>query len=221
MLLARRWLPPPQVDSTSDLVYPLQKSQYLTRGYFFSTVKIEHGGVMLRILVAVAFAVFAVQLPSAARASSVQYDLTFTPTTGSIGGAGYFDVNTPVNGSGSNIITAFDVTIDGQLFTLANEVGTATADFTNGALSSLNYVGALLSGLNLDILGSTGLIYAYLDVGTGAAIATGTISATDPPPSATPLPGSMVLLASGLLGLLLLNYWRKKKTAWLAVQSSI
>jgi hypothetical protein len=161
---------------------------------------------MLRILVVAALAVFAAQFSSAARASTV-YDLTFTPTTGTIGGYGTMEVSGPVDGVDQ--ITAFSVTIDGQLFTLANEVGTATATFSNGVLSSLNYVGAAISGLNLDILGSKGLIYAFLDIGTGIALTTGTISAVDPP-ATTPLPSSVVLFATGLLGLVLLTYRRKK-----------
>lgn len=164
---------------------------------------------MVRFLVVGLFALIATQLPSIARASTVQYDLTLTPTTGSVGGSGYFDVNTPVNGSGVNAITAFYVTIDNQVFNLATEVGTATATFANGVLTSLNYVGALVSGLNLDILGTGGLQYAFLDIGTNATLSSGNISAVDPP-ATTPLPSSVVLFATGLLGLLFLNNRRKK-----------
>ena len=138
-------------------------------------------------------------IPGAARASTIQYDLTLTPTDGSIGGSGYFDVMAPLNGSGVNTLTDFSVTIDGlpQPFTLANEVGTATATFSSDALSSLNYVGALINGFNLDILGSGGLTYAFLDLGTGATFASGTISAVAAP-SAAPLPPTIVLFAAGL-----------------------
>jgi hypothetical protein len=167
---------------------------------------------MLRFLAVAFMAVCAAQLPSAARASTVQYDLTLTPTTGSIGGTGYFDVLTPVNGSGVNDLTALSITIDGQTFNLSNEIGAATATFTDGVLSSLNYAGALLSGFNLDLLGTGGLTYNFLDAGISAALASGTISAADPPPT-TPLPSTVVLFATGLLGLLLVNY-RRKRTAW-------
>ena len=160
---------------------------------------------MLRLLAVAAFAIFAAQFPSTGRAATVEYDLTLSPTFGSIGGSGYFDVSAPVNGSGVNTLTGFSLTIDNQLFTLADEVGTASATFAGGALSSLNYAGALVSGFNLDILGTGGLTYAFLDIGTGAALATGTISAV----AATPLPSAVLLFATGLLGLLLLNYRRK------------
>ena len=163
------------------------------------------------LVVACLLAIFATQLPSAARASTVQYDLTLTPTFGSIGGSGYFDVSTPVNGAGTNTITNFFLAIDGQDFTLGNAIGVATATFAGGALSSLNYLGSLVSetgGWNLDILGTGGLSYAFLDIGTGAAIASGTINAVDAP-AATPLPSAGVLFATGLLGLLFLNYRRK------------
>jgi hypothetical protein len=167
---------------------------------------------MLRFLVATALAVLAAQFSSTAWASTVQYDLTLTPTTGSIGGSGYFDVSTPVNGSGINDLTALSITIDGQTFNLSDALGTATATFTDGVLSGLNYAGALLSGFNLDLLGTGGLTYNFLDLGTNFGIASGTISAMDPP-SPTPLPSSIVLFATGLLGLLLLSY-RRKRTAW-------
>jgi hypothetical protein len=165
---------------------------------------------MLRFLVVAAIAVFAAQFASAARASTVQYDLTLTPTTGTVGGSGYFDVVTPVNGSGVNDLTALSITIDGQQFTLGNELGTATATFTDGVLSGLDYVGGLLNGLNLDLLGTGGLTYTFLDIGTNATLSEGTISAGGGL-SATPLPGTAVLFATGLLGLLVLTYRRKQK----------
>jgi hypothetical protein len=173
------------------------------------------GSGMLRFLVVAIMAVFATQLSSVARASTVQYDLTLTPTTGSIAGTGYFDVSAPVSGSGVIDLTALSITIDGQTFNQDTEIGTATATFANGVLEGVNYVGALLSGLNLDLLGTDDLTYTFLDIGTGAALSTGTISAVDPPPT-TPLPGAMVLFATGLIGLLLLNY-RRKKSALLPV----
>lgn len=164
---------------------------------------------MVRFLVVALVTFIAAQLPSIARASTVQYDLSLTPTTGSVGGSGYFDVKTPVNGSGVNAITAFYVTIDNQVFNLATELGTATATFTKGVLTGLNYVGALVSGLNLDILATGGLQYTFLDIGTNATLGSGTISAVDSP-ATTPLPSSVVLFATGLFGLLLLNNRRKK-----------
>lgn len=163
---------------------------------------------MLRFLVAAAIAVFATQFPSNARASTIEYDLTFTPTSGSIGGTGYFDVNSPLNGSGVDAITALSVSIDNALFTLGDEQGTATATFSNGLLSNLNYVGALVDGINLDILGTGGLTYSFLDIGTSETLASGTISAVDPP-SAAPLPTSVILFATGLLALLFLTYRRR------------
>lgn len=167
---------------------------------------------MLRVMIVAVMALFVAQFPSIARASTVQYDLTLTPTSGTIGGSGYFDVTAPVNGSGVNALTAFSVTIDGAQFTLGNDPA-ATATFSGGVLTSLNYVGALLSGLNLDILGTGGLTYTFLDIGTGLALASGTISAVDPP-TATPLPSAVVLFATGLLGLLLLNYRRKRDATY-------
>lgn len=163
---------------------------------------------MLRLLVVAALALLGAQFDSTAHASTVQYDLTLTPTTGSIGGSGYLDVTAPANSSGVDTLTmtALSITIDGEQFSLTNEVGSATVTFSNGVLSGLNYMGALLNGFNLDILGTGGLTYTFLDIGTGATLATGTIS---DPPGVTPLPSAVMLFATGLLGLLLLSYRRR------------
>jgi len=175
---------------------------------------------MSRLLVVIAAALLGAQITGVARASPVNppnivYDLTLTPTLGTIGGSGYFDVAAPLNGSGVNILTDFSVTIDNATFTLANDP-TATATFSNGLLSSLNYIGAVSAkGFNLDILGTGGLQYAFIDIGTGAALAEGTIYAVDPPGvPATPLPTTVVMFATGLLALGFLIYRRKAAPAF-------
>jgi hypothetical protein len=164
---------------------------------------------MSRFMLAALIVFLGVQIPRVAQASTIQYDLTLTPTVGSVGGTGFFDVTAPLNGSGVNQITAFSVAIDGQDFTLGNEVSTATATFSSGVLTSLDYIGALLgSGFNLDILGTGGLTYTFLDIGTGAALASGLISAA--PLSSTPLPTTILMFATGLLGIALLTARRRK-----------
>ena len=170
---------------------------------------------MSRLLVVIAVALLGAQITGVARASTIQYDLTLTPTLGTIGGSGFFDVAAPLNGSGVNILTDFSVTIDNATFTLANDP-TATATFSNGLLSSLNYIGAVSAkGFNLDILGTGGLQYAFIDIGTGAALAEGTIYAVDPPGvPATPLPTTVVMFATGLLALGFLIYRRKAAPAF-------
>ena len=176
---------------------------------------------MSRLLVVIAVALLGAQITGVARAAPVDitYDLTLTPTLGTIGGSGFFDVAAPLNGSGVNILTDFSVTIDNATFTLANDP-TATATFSNGLLSSLNYIGAVSAkGFNLDILGTGGLQYAFIDIGTGAALAEGTIYAVDPPPPgggvpATPLPTTVVMFATGLLALGFLIYRRKAAPAF-------
>jgi hypothetical protein len=168
---------------------------------------------MSRLLILAVVAFFGAQVPVATRASTIQYDLTLTPTIGTIGGSGYFDVTAPLNVSGSNVLTAFSVSVDGQNFTLNDAVGAPTATFSSGLLTGLNYVGDVISGLNLDILGTGGLTYAFLDLGTGATVAVGTISAAVASPSATPLPGTTVLFITGLLGLMLAMTRRRRTPA--------
>lgn len=165
---------------------------------------------MLRFLALFVVVFVGVQMPGVARASTdvdLTYGLTLTPTVGSIGGSGLLDVTAPSNGSGTYELTGLSLSIDGANFTLGDEVGNATATLSDGVLTGLNYVGALINDLNLDILGSTGLTYAFIDIGTGATIAAGTI--TDPPVPSTPLPPTLILFASGLLALGFITRWRK------------
>jgi hypothetical protein len=168
---------------------------------------------MTRFLFVALVVVLGVQIPRGAHAST--YDMTLTPTVGSIGGAGSFDVVAPLSGSGISQITDFSVTIDQETFTLGNEISAATATFSSGMLTGLDYVGALLGGgFNLDILDTGGLTYTFLDIGTGAALASGIISAIDPPLPSTPLPTTILMFATGLLGLALLTYRRKTHGFW-------
>lgn len=150
---------------------------------------------------------FGVQFSKAAQAST--YTLTLDPTFGSIAGSGTMDVTAPGSGSGISAISDLTINIDGANFNLTDEIGAATATFSSGMLTGINYVGASVAdfGLNLDFLGTQGLMYAFLDIGTNATLAEGTISAVDPPTAS--LPTTIVMFATGLIGLAFLTYRRK------------
>jgi len=172
---------------------------------------------MSRFLVLVLVALFGVQVSGAARATT--YDLTLDPTSGNIFGSGVMDVTAPGTGSGVSVISDLSITIDGANFNLKNELGAATATFVGGDLKSINYIGASIAdfGLNLDFLGSQGLMYSFLDIGTDSVLSQGMINAVDPSPggvSATPLPTTVVMFATGLLALGFLIYRRKAAPAF-------
>lgn len=122
----------------SSKAIPIDNAEWQMTMYMVMTLWRNLG--MLRFVAGAIIAVFAAQFPSTTWAATVQYDLTLTPRIGSIGGSGYFDVSAPVNGSGVDAITALSISIDGQQFTLANDP-TATATFSGGALTSINYAG--------------------------------------------------------------------------------
>jgi hypothetical protein len=176
---------------------------------------------MRRFYIAAVAGFLALQAPGFARASTFtyDYDLTLTPTSGSIGGTGTFDVTTTVNPytsiNGSVSISDLSVTIGGVTFTLGDAIGSATATFANGVLTGLSYLGDTTSGLNLDILGSGGLSYLYFDFGTNSGSSSGVITATyvGDPPGAAPLPATWVLFAAGLAMFGIAAYRRRSSTA--------
>ncbi len=169
---------------------------------------------MLRIMVLALVALVGVELPYSAKASTVTYDLTLTDLSGQQTGAGTLVVNGPLsngissffsNGGGLDSLS-IGINGDPTPFTLSNAIGTAQAVFQNKNLSSLSYFGQE-GNFQLDLY-TSGLFYLYADIGNLALSSMGTISAVDPP-SATPLPPTLLLFAGGLLLLGLVASRRK------------
>ena len=143
----------------------------------------------------------------AAHASPVTYGLTLTPNAGSsYGGSGSFTLAAPfVNNTAyytTNGLQALSFTIDNQTFNLAGEtsgnLSHTFVEFQTNNLYDITFaetVGAGLQSLTLDTSGN----YAFYYYVNGAqAESSGTFSLT-PVTSPTPEPGSLVLLATGLL----------------------
>jgi hypothetical protein len=171
---------------------------------------------MYRLLYASAIgaALFAVQIPGAARASTLTYNLTLTPFFGPESGTGSLTIKVPQVGSGTltqanNGLTALDIKIDGLDFTLNNT--SAVAYFYQGSnlvLASIGYSGKIGTDQLFSIsFGGVGG-YSFTDNAPGSSgqNTIGSISV-----SQTPIPTTLPLLATGLGVLALLGLWRTRK----------
>ena len=158
----------------------------------------------------IAATLFAAQIPGAAKASTLTYDLALNPIIGTEGGTGSLTIIAPPVGSSGvltqgNGLTALDFKIDGLDFTL-NGMSEVAYFYqgTNLILASIGYSGQIGSDKLFTIsLGGLGG-YTFNDSGS---LTVGSISAV----SATPIPQSLPLLATGLGALALLGLWRKRK----------
>jgi hypothetical protein len=160
-----------------------------------------------------AAALFAAQTPGAAKASTLTYNLVLNPLIGLEGGTGSFTIVAPQVGSSGiltqgNGLTAMDFKIDGLDFKLNNS--SEVTYFYQGStliLTSLAYSGKIgvdqLFAISLDGVGG----YSFTD-GVPGDHTVGGISV-----SATPIPTTLPLLATGLGALAMLGWWRKRKVA--------
>jgi len=172
---------------------------------------------MLRVLTFGLVAFLAAQIPLAAQASTITFDLTLTDSIyGPTSGSGTLNVDAPIsnpldiftsNGGGLN---ALSININNEDFTLQQALLPATATFSAGDLTNISYMG-MMDGFKLN-LDTTGLFYLYTDANNWTLTSVGRISAVEAP-SVTPLPASSVLFATGLVGLGLLMTRRRKTQA--------
>jgi hypothetical protein len=158
-----------------------------------------------------AAALFGAQFSGGAKAAT--YGLSLNPISGPESGTGSFTIITPPVGTSGiltqgNGLTAMNFTIDGLNFALNNwsEV-TYAYQGSNLVLESIFYGGIIGNDMLLSIsLGGAGA-YSFTDNDPGGSRydTVGTISV-----SQTPVPTTLPLLATGLFGLAMLGWWRKR-----------
>ena len=167
----------------------------------------------------------------ALHASSITYDLTLSPTSGSQGGTGTLTLATAPAASGISTYTIanhqlqdLSFTIDGQTFFLTGDPS-ASVQFTDGQLTQINFLQTVNSAPDRYTLELSNDFTLYGN-GFGHALVSGSFSATPAaitpeylaagtsesaqPASPTPEPGSMLLLATALLAGSFLLFRRKR-----------
>lgn len=161
----------------------------------------------------IALALFAVP---AAYASTITYNVTLTPTTGPYGGSGTINLASAPSATGISTFSQANGTLQGLSFTVDNQsfslagYPNATVEFLDGKLYNISFAQTVGSSPNRFTLDTSGVYAFYYN--NGFAESTGDMTATlaaAPPDtgsgqpqtaSPTPEPGSLLLLATALLG---------------------
>jgi PEP-CTERM motif len=163
---------------------------------------------------------FAMALPflalPALHASTISYDVTLTPTSGPYGGSGTLTIASPPANSGISTFSQADgslqglsFTVDNQTFPLSGYPG-ATVEFLNGQLYNIGFAQTVGASPNRFTLDTSGVYAFYYNNGQSESAGSITASLADTPSnpsssqpptaSATPEPGTLILLATALIG---------------------
>ena len=156
-----------------------------------------------------ATALFGWLASGSSQASTLSYDLMLSGGSNQIDGM--FSVNGSVPNTGQSgplQITSLSLNVGGTSYNFASLFFTPVATFNNGALTSIEYLGAA-DGFKLD-LGTQGLNYVFYDFLNSNYSSAGSVSASAVGVSTTPLPSGLPLFLTGLAALGVLG-WRKKR----------
>ena len=152
----------------------------------------------------------------AVHASSMTYNVTLTPTSGQYGGSGTVILASAPASSGISTFSqangqlqGLSFTVDNQTFSLAG-YPTATVQFLDGKLYNISFAETIGASPNRFTLDTSGVYAFYYDNGQSESAGNLTAALADTPSdpassqptgaSATPEPGSLLLLATALAG---------------------
>jgi hypothetical protein len=142
--------------------------------------------------------------------------VTLTPTSGPYGGSGTLTIASPPANSGISTFSQADgslqglsFTVDNQTFSLSGYPG-ATVEFLNGQLYNIGFAQTVGASPNRFTLDTSGVYAFYYNNGQSESAGSITASLADTPSnpsssqpptaSATPEPGTLILLATALIG---------------------